>query len=192
MPGCAKHSDPRIAGLLLAVVLTASACTAPAEETRFRIEGIDAQWSSGRLNVTCRQRLALSDEAREALVHGVPLTLDVEFILREAGTQSRVAKFNREYEIRYLPLSEHFQVTDIEGQGVRTYPRLRHALAWLSRLQLSFETGILPGGDYELLARSRLDMLQMPPPMRLPALLSSQWRHDSSWTAWPLEIHPGA
>jgi hypothetical protein len=192
MPGCARHRDPCIAALLLAAVLAASACSSPGEESRFRIEGIDARWSSGILHVSCRESLALSEEAREAMVHGVPLTLDVEFILREAGKQSRVASFTRAYEIRYLPLSEHFQVTDLQDQAVRTYPRLRHALAWLSQLQLSFETGVLPDGEYELLARSRLDMMQMPPPMRLPALLSSRWRHDSSWTAWPLEIHPGA
>jgi len=146
----------------------------------------------GRLQVSCRQKLALSEDARAALVHGVALTVELDFILRDASSQSRVAKFTRYYEISYLPLSERFQVADLSARTTRTYPRLRHALAWLSNVQLSFETGILPAGEYELLARSRLDTQRMPPPMRLPTLFSAQWKHDSAWTAWPMEIQPGA
>jgi len=191
MQGCARVTDG-IRRLLLASVLLAAACTSETGNSRFRIEEVNANWASGRLYVSCRQQLALSAEAREALVHGVTLTLELEFILRDASSQSRVVKYTRDYELSYLPLSEHFQVTDLAARTTRTWPRLRHALAWLSSVQLSFGTGVLPAGEYELLARSRLDTLRMPPPMRLPTLFSAQWTHDSAWTVWPIEIHPGA
>ncbi len=51
---------------------------------------------------------------------------------------------------------------------------------------------MLPGGEYELLARSYLDRERMPAPMRLPALFSSQWSHASDWAARPLHVEPGA
>jgi hypothetical protein len=191
MPGCARPTDafPR---LLLAAVLLFSGCASPSGKSRFEIESVHADWSNGRLHISCQQKLALSDEARKALIHGVPLTMELDFILRDREHQSRVAKFARSFEIRYLPLSEHFQVTDLFTRETRIYPRLRHALSWLSRLQLSFKAGIVPAGEYQLLARSRLDLMRMPPPMRLPALFSAQWKHDSSWSAWTMEIHSGA
>ena len=144
------------------------------------------------MNVSCEQRLALSNEAREALVHGVPLTIDLELSLRDTGSQIRVADQTDSYEIRYLPMSDHYQLTHKGDRSVKTFPRLRHVLSALSKLQVSVDTGVLPSGDYELLARIRLDQKTMPPPMRLPVMLSAKWRHDTSWSSWPLEVEPGA
>ena len=132
--------------------------------------------------------LQLSAEARTALRHGVPLTIELTLILRNTSSQTRVRDETRQYEIRYLPLSEHYRVSDAGGNAVRTFPRLRHALAELSRLRLSMETGPLPAGSYELLVRSRLDRSRMPPPMRLPALFDPAWNHASEWMSWPLTV----
>ena len=144
------------------------------------------------MEVRFEQALALSAEARDALVHGVPLTLAVELVLREARTQTRVKKQRSLYEIRYLPLSEHYQLSIIDQDERLTFPRLRHALAELGSLRMSVETGALPQGDYELLVRSFLDKQKMPPPMRLPVLFASRWNHESAWTTWPMSIEPGA
>jgi hypothetical protein len=178
--------------ILLAAALALSACSDPAADGRFELSRVDAKWTSGRMEVTCEQRLALSNEARNALIHGVPLTVELELLLRDAASQTQVGKETGSYEIRYLPLSDHFQLSFAGADTVKTFPRLRHVLAELSSLSLSFETGVLPAGDYELLARTSLDQDKMPPPMRLPVLLSSKWRHDSSWSSWPLAIEPGA
>ena len=144
------------------------------------------------MDVRFEQNLSLSPEAREALVHGVPLTVGVELVLRGARTQTRVKKKTFHYEIRYLPLSEHYQLSGPTESSMQTFPRLRHVLAELGNLQLSLETGALPSGEYELLARSFLDKQKMPPPMRLPVLFSPRWNHESAWTSWPLDIEPGA
>lgn len=188
MPACSRK--PELPGLrLLLLLLALSACSDPAAGKRFELTRVAAHWANGRLDVTCEQKLALSPEAREALLHGVPLTIELELMLREAGNKTRVANEASSHEIRYLALSDHYQLS---GPGeVRTFPRLRHVLAALSSMDVSFETGVLPAGEYELLARTRLDQVKMPPPMRLPVLLSAKWRHDSSWSSWPLEIEPG-
>jgi len=125
-------------------------------------------------------------------MHGVPLTLSLELVLRNTNSQTRIGQEKNSYEIRYLPLSDYYQLAFLETDKVKTFPRLRHVLADLSRLNASVETGVVPAGDYELLARMSLDQHKMPPPMRLPVLLSAKWHHDSSWTSWPLQIDPGA
>lgn len=184
----------RPAAWLLAALLLGG-CGPAQEGGRFELDRLDANWSTGRLDVRFSQRLRLSPEARNALQHGVPLTVGVELVLRDAHTQNRIRRDRFFYEIRYLPLSEHYQLSRLSDDGddeLRTFPRLRHALAELSDLRLSVETGALPGGEYELLARSYLDKRRMPPPMRLPVLFSPRWNHESAWTSTALEIEPGA
>mgnify|MGYP002063051270 FL=1 len=173
---------------LVAAVLLLGACSAENQNQRFEIRDLRADWASGRMDVHLQQRLELGPEAREALLHGVPLTLGVEVVLRDARTQTRLKKQRSLYEIRYLPLSEHYQLTRNETGESQTFPRLRHALAELGELRLSVETGVLPEGEYELLARSFLDKRRVPPPMRLPVLFSPRWNHESAWTKWPLDI----
>jgi len=175
----------------MAALVVVAACSNPSANDRFELTRIEANWSNGQVNVTCEQRLALSDEAREALIHGVPLTIDLELTLRDTASQIRAVEQTNSYEIRYLPLSDHYQLTHAGSNTVKTFPRLRHILADLSKLQVSFETGVIPSGDYELLARTRLDQKSMPPPMRLPVLMSARWQHDTSWSSWPLAVEPG-
>ena len=190
MPACLK--TPRVGLVILLIsLLTLAGCSDPAADGRFELTRVQTQWTNGRLNVTSEQLLVLSDEARDALTHGVPLTLELELRLRSANSQTRVASVSNSYEISYLPLIDQYQLAFSDDTPVRTFPRLRHVLSELSRLSISVTTGALPAGDYELLARMHLDQNSMPPPMRLPVLLSSKWRHDSSWSAWPLEIEPG-
>ena len=193
-PACAKKpEDPQsIRVYLLVALLALAGCSDPVAANRFELTRVESTWSNGRLRVTSEQKLVLSEEARDALIHGVPLTLELELVLRNSGDQTRIGQENNSYEIRYLPLSGYYQLTFSETDEIKTFPRLRHVMAELSRLNVSVETGVIPAGDYELLARMSLDQQKMPPPMRLPVLLSAKWQHDSSWTSWPLQIDPEA
>jgi hypothetical protein len=191
MPACVKKPEWAWFFAFAAMLLSAG-CSGQADSGRFEVTQVEPSWASGRFHVISEQRLTLSSEARNALIHGVPLTVELELLLRDASEKTRVANNTSSYEIRYLPLSEHYQLALPGERKLMTFPRLRHVLAELSRIDISFETGSLPAGEYELLARIRLDKKKMPPPMRLPALLSSEWRHESEWTFWPLEIEAGS
>jgi hypothetical protein len=176
----------------LTALLALAACSQPLTENRFEFTRVDSTWTNGQLSVISEQKLLLSEEARDALIHGVPLTLELELLLRDTGSQTHTGRATNSYEISYLPLSDYYQLSFSETGEVRTFPRLRHVMAELSRLNVNIETGAVPAGDYELLARISLDQHKMPPPMRLPVLLSAKWQHDSSWTSWSLQIDPGA
>jgi len=174
---------------LLAVCLVVG-CDRPATDHYFEMERVEASWSNGTLQATIHQKLTLSAAAREALQHGVPLTLQVEMVIRNTSGHTRVKSSLKSYEVRYLPLSDHYQLTLPGGMEIQTFPRLRHLLADLSTVRLSVHTGVLPEGSYELLTRTHMERRTFPPPMRLPTLFSSEWRHDSEWSAWPLQISP--
>jgi hypothetical protein len=180
-----------ICGLALTLVLIAG-CVQQADDRHFELGQVDTHWSNGQLDVTVHQKLMLSSEAREALVHGVPLTLQLELIVRHSGSRTPVKKNTYSYEIRYLPLTSHYQLTRPDTLEIRTFPRLRHLLAELSTVKHSFSRNDLPEGSYDLMARTHLDQKKMPPPMRLPMLFSAQWRHDSDWTVWPVGNENGS
>ena len=190
MPGCARIPDRLLPWLMLTALLL-SACSDPVRNDRFETRTVEARWSNGWLELKLDQRLAFSGEARDALVHGVPLTIELELSLREMSSPTRIANRSQYYEIRFLPMSSHYQLSLPDG-SVKTFPRLRHVLAELAGMDIAVRTGPLPAGAYELLVRTRLDRRRMPPPMKLPVMMSAEWRHDSNWSAWPLDIDPGA
>jgi hypothetical protein len=181
-----------LVAVLAGLLPTLGGCSKGSAAGAFAVDEVQASWTNGRMDVRYRQNLKLSPEAQTALVHGVSLTVETDMILRVAETKTRVARHRSRYQIRFLPLSEHYELSGEDNGEVRTFPRLRHALAAISSSRASFETGALPAGEYELLVRTYLDKQAMPPPMRLPTLFSSRWRHESNWTTWPLTIEPQA
>jgi len=169
--------------------LLTNACTKQDSKQRFELKQVNASWADGLLQATVLQSLNLSGEARKALVHGVPLTLALDIVLEDSRGRIVSAEYQSTYEIRYLPLSDHYRLTGQQDNTIKNFPRLRHLLAALSTINLSIHTGELPPGSYQLMARTHLDQRQMPATMRLPMLFSRAWHHDSDWTNWPVTIH---
>ncbi len=179
-------------GYLLLASLLIAGCTQQTDDPLFKLEQAETSWKNGQLNVTIHQKLMLSGEAKKALEHGVPLTLQLELEIRQTGKRLPVKKDTFSFEIRYLPLINNYQLTQQGASEIRSFPRLRHLLAELSTVSQSFSGSNLPRGNYELFARTHLDQKKMPPPMRLPMLFSAQWRHDSDWKEWPVSSENGS
>lgn len=179
-------SKPR-ACLVAGLAVLLAACGPPDAAHGFRVQLVEVTARARQLDIRLQQQLVLSSAAEDALRHGVPLTLSARFEVRAADTRGPVAQAHRVYEIRYLPLSEHYQLT--AGAEVRTFPRLRHVIAALERLDTVLETTALAPGTYTLRARILLDRASLPAPMQLPAVLSGDWRHDSLWSTWPFAIN---
>ncbi len=190
MPVCAKQA--RLVPFIFLLTLLLAGCMQQQDNRNFELQQVDASWSNGQLNVTVHQKLKLSGEAKKALVHGVPLTLQLELLVQPTGSRTPFDKKTFNYQIRYLPLLGHYQLTWPGAVEIRTFPRLRHLLARLSTITQSFSKGDLPSGSFELMVRTHLDQKTMPPPMRLPMLFSAQWRHDSNWSKWPVGNENGS
>ena len=180
MPRCASAAS--LACLLLA------GCGDSATAHGFSIRDAQLSVQRGRLDVRLSQDLVFSTEAIEALDHGVPLTVSVELELRNQDTLNLLANQRRSFEIRYLPLSQHYRLSAPEAGSARTFPRLRHAVNALANLDLELPTGPLTPGEYLLRCRVVLDQATLPGPMQLPAALSTAWRHESEWSQWPFRI----
>lgn len=173
----------------LSCTLLLAACVQATGDYGFRILEVQIRPGYQRLTTRYTQELALSQEAIEALEHGVPLTVQLDMELRESLTLTLLANQTRRFEIRYLPLTQTYRLAGLDDGSRQDFPRLRHALGALGRLDLEFASGPLAPGQYEFRARTRIDERRLPAPMRLPAQFSAQWQHDSEWTTWPFEIN---
>jgi len=177
--------------MALALMLFAS-CSAGETDFGFRLYRIDSHLTTEALDVVVHQKLILSQEARNALNHGVPLVIETQLALRPAGSWQNIQETHKDFEIRYLPLSKRYQLTTSQPHRVSTFPRLRHVLAELAAVNFALPVKSMPAGEYELRARSYLDKRDIPPPMRLPVWFSARWHHDSGWHSWPLTLATGA
>ncbi|MEE4174669.1 MAG: DUF4390 domain-containing protein [Xanthomonadales bacterium] len=184
--------------LLSATALVLAGCGAAAGPgggpANFEVRDARVQAVENGLELDLDQGLELSRPARRAMLNGVPLVLRVGYELRG---ETVLLTGQRVFELRYLPMSERFQLSGprdgagrlVGDQAVRTWPRLRHALRHLSNLSLNIETARLPAGEYELRTRIWLDRASLPSPMQLPAMVNRDWRHDSEWSKWPFRIN---
>jgi len=154
----------------------------------FAIKNVSVRSAYQSLDIQLQQNLELSEQAREALEHGVTLVIRLELELRNDNKMIIVQRDARHFQLRYLPLSERYQLSEEETGESQTFSRLRHLLAAEAVLNVHLATGPLVSGSYELRTRIRLDESRLPAPMQLPAWLSTQWQHDSEWSVWPFKI----
>ncbi len=175
------------AGVLLSLfLLLTSGCGLAGGQARFEVSRADISTRGSSLDIRLAQDLRLSPAASRAIRNGVPVRLLLTVEVRDGASGTLLATEQHAYDIRFLPMSRHFQLT--AGDELQTFPRLRHVLRELSVLRMRVDAPPLAPGDYELRARLRLDRASLPAPMQLPSLVSRAWRHDSDWSQWPFTI----
>jgi hypothetical protein len=173
---------------LISLALVLCACQQAGEGYGFQVRDIQLRHGYQQIIARYDQKLSLSNEAVDALEHGVPLTILLELELRDSNNLNLLADDSRQFQIRFLPLSEVYQLSYPDSDSIRSFTRLRHVLDELAILNVNFKTGPLAPGNYEFRSRTSLDNAQLPAPMHLPALFSAEWKHNSEWSTWPFEI----
>lgn len=184
-----KHRDAKNGFLLLAVLCLIS-CGQQTDDFGFQIKQIDSRTTTSKLNVVIHQKMTLSDEAEEALKHGVPLSIETRIKLREVDSGNTISSTARQFQIRFLPLTEDYQLTTLKPESIITRPRLRHILAELSNVELSLPLAAGSNENLAISARSILIKEKLPATMRLPVLFSRQWKHDTGWKNAPVSSSP--
>jgi hypothetical protein len=185
MPACKNAAELGLKFICLASLVLQLGCGDRSGDFGFTFTDVESRVAGQLLNVELRQELSFSAEARNALENGVPLHLEVR---AELDTSRNTVMVMRRFEIRYMPLSNHFQLSSDQPASVRTFPRLRHALAELSEIELKMPLQGVAAGDYQLRTRCFLEKRKLPAPMRLPAWFAPNWQHDSGWQSWPVSI----
>lgn len=181
-------SLPNILLCFLAVLLIAGCYRGNDAAYGFIINDVSINRAYQSLDIRLQQQLELSQQAQQALLHGVTLTINLELELRNDNNMIVTRRDSRRFQLRYMPLSERYQLLEDESDEFQFFSRLRHVFAAIDDLSVQLATGPLPPGKYELRTRIRLDESRLPAPMQLPAMFSSQWQHDSEWSVWPFIV----
>jgi len=131
-------------------------------------------------------------KALDALENGVTLilALDIEVIKsRRYMWNEEIATLEQRYEIKYLALTDQYQLNNKNSGSQFVYSTLDEALATLERIDgLPIIDAHLLNKDehYMVQVRSRLDFDSLPPPLRLKAYFSNDWWLTSGWYSWNL------
>ena len=185
MPSSGKNS---ILAFLLVTAL--SACSNDAHDYGFEVSGLGATITSDEARVSSQLDIRLSDAAQLALERGIPLTLRVHFRARKDSwlPGSTVAVAEHVYKMSYLPLSEHYALTDMVTGDQQTFPRLRYLVSSLQAQEQVMSLENLSPGNYRIEVRAELDLRKLPAPMRLPARIAPEWRLSTDWSSWLFDV----
>lgn len=126
-------------------------------------------------------RVAFSPVMLEALERGIPLKLSFA-LRREGGGASLTARTG--LTLSYAPLAQQYLLVDDAG-ATRSFARRTQALAALDRVRLPLPAAFADApADARYALRLRLDDAALPGPLRLPALVSRDWRFATDEYAW--------
>ncbi len=121
--------------------------------------------------------LKFSPTMREALEHGIPLRLT--YLIEGCDRPQMQA-----LELRYSPLTRHFELQRIGDAQTRSFARSSALLAALDRVRMPVRLGAR--SDCKGQVTVALDLTSLPTPLRFPAFLNpEQWRLVSPPAAWP-------
>jgi len=176
--------------LALLLLAALSACNNDARDYGFEVSSLDATINSDEASISSQLDIRLSDAAQLALERGIPLTLRIHFRARKDSwlPGSTIATAEHVYKMSYLPLSEHYALTDMITGIQQTFPRLRYLISSLSRQNQVILLGDPGPGSYVIQVRAELDLRKLPAPMRLPARIAPEWRLSSDWHSWLFDI----
>jgi hypothetical protein len=162
------------------------------------IADIEVQSATQRIEndlyvIDAKVRYELSKTALKALDNGVPLTIIVEISVEKSRDylwDEQILGVRQRYRLEHHALSNQYILTALETRTRRNFPSLEDALESLGNIK-SLPIGEVEklngGGPYLMRLRCKLDISELPHPLRPIAYLSPQWRLASHWYEWKID-----
>jgi hypothetical protein len=132
----------------------------------------------------------LPEGARQAIIDGVVMMLDLEIVLRRSRrfwVDENVATLVQNYQLEHRALSERYLVRNVNSGEQTSFPTLDRALDSLrviTDLPILDQSLITPGNEYEISLRASLDVRTMPDALRFLLFLADDWRQRSERYLW--------
>lgn len=176
-----------ILALILWVIPIAGVASFSVDDTASRLTG-------ETLQVRADLQLELKEDATEALLKGIELTISIDVRL----TQSRRWLWNKllqqwaqSVNLSYHALSNRY-VLDRNDGSLETFATLSEAIDSVSRFEADLTVdpshSSVPSDQLGVTLRVRLDHAGLPGPIKLMASVLPSWRHNSDWTNCPLAV----
>lgn len=179
---------PGICGLALLTLMTASVVWAAGFNVLSASTRLDGEIY--RLNAQIQYRF--SGAVHEALQNGVPLMIELEMEVRRRRAwvwDETVYALVQRFRLEYHTLSRQYLVSNLNSGERRAFPTRESAVQFMGQItDFPFlDKGLLaPNEQYLGALRAQLDLDALPPPLRLFAYISDDWRLASEWRIWSL------
>ena len=165
----------------------------PAALADFAVERGTSNVVDRLITTSARLNLTISGEPEVALSKGIGLMLEVQTELHRSSLASiyfEVAAWKDRYLIEYQGLSNRFTLTRLGTGSTQHFATLSETLSSFTqyRSKLPLPEGVSTEDELQIHLRVILDRGQLPGPLRLIALIFPEWRLDSSWGRWPVNV----
>jgi hypothetical protein len=179
--------------LVVACMAVVQPLRAEGLEGRFEIRSADLELKDGVYHLNARLDLPISDAVRRGLAQGVPLSLELDLVIkrvRQLLPNSSVAELTQRYHLQYNAVSARYILRNDNSGQQESLGTINEAIEHLS------EVHSLPALDKALIARDRryeanvrakIDFGTVPFTMRLLMFWVSDWHRESDWYAWTFQ-----
>jgi len=186
-PGTTRR--PVAGGLLIGALLLPAGV---AGATDFTVLSTDTRVVDGSYVLDARLDLALAADTREALANGVPITVVIEArVLRRRRLlwDQNIATVASRYRVELHELSGRYLLRSLDNGRLRSYRTVEGAVRALGQVEampVLPRERLEPDQRYAIKLRARLDIEELPSPLRPLAYLASLWGGGSDWHVSPL------
>ena len=134
--------------------------------------------------------IKMSEEQVEILKNGISLTFSYTFVIEEkigvAWLEGDNEPKTYNYTVSYNALTQQYVVNSHRHKKYENFPTLSLALAYVAEpknmnieIVNRHQNRVYRGG-----VRLKLDINELPTPLRVPAYLSKEWNLDTGWKYW--------
>lgn len=183
-----------MAGWLLAILATTSIGVPAWAQSRFEVRSAYVEPSDGVYHLNATLEFGVPQAARAAINEGVPLTLDLEIVVRRSRSywlDETVAELEQHYELVHHALSERYLVRNLNSGEQTSFATLDAALDGLrviSNLPILDRSLVIPESRHEVSLRAALDVPTMPDALRFVLFWREDWRQISDWYTWSPQL----
>ena len=183
---------PALLFILLSVTTLVFATEKEESNSNFLINNLATRLVDNVFMVDVEQEINLNKTVIEALVNGVPITLETQFsVYTESWYMSTtILNLSQKYKINYHALSQQYILTNLNTEKQLSFSSLHRVLATLSKITdiPLVDKNLLPKNEeLYIKVRNQLDIGSLPLPLRATAYFSSSWRLKSDWATWILK-----
>ena len=157
------------------------------------IKNVNASFVDQKYQVNADFKYVLGDEIQEALNHGIGLQIDIQINAkqqREWLWNTTIKSSTISYLLKHHPLSGHYQITNLGNHRKKHFQNLQSALDYISSIKnynLLDQDNLNPDKIYIAGIRAKLNIQNLPAPLRLLAYISSDWQLNCPWHEWKIK-----
>ena len=193
MRGSSRFDPAGTAAWAVALILSLAAfpTLAASPALDFTVRHVDTRVVGETWLLDAGIELDFNPESREAMESGVPLTVLLEVEVTREGLlrDERIRRLQLRYRLERHALSRRYMLTFATSGKTRTYVDFTDAsrsLGTIRALKLMGRGQALPGHVHRVRLRARLDIEDLPSPLRPLAWLRSLLPVRGNWFTWVL------